>query len=420
MRTPDLLDYVVGASLRGGGTARDLALRLGVTRSRATTLLWGLPSTKVRYLPPGRDRRFAIWLPKEHVSGTTAKSAWRRFTTAANRHREQRGPAETRHEQVLLRAEDARQALADGDWERVNSLLKEPVLTPSTIRRHITKKWTDPILGNLWTLRAGAAMESGRADEAVRAARFALRRRTDVEMRLRAWGILGAALRMLGTKSLEESVDAYDHGIQEALKNRRDLPPWVLRNLHASAVAPLLAMGRLNDARLYIAKAQAYRHADDPSGVENDVRVAQLSVAAGGTRTDFALGKLAEVADDPNAPFYIKGWRTRCEAAAIAATGADVARFNSALVQSWEGNSGYGFQQRLVLARLAASPRLFCPDLWSRASLVRLTNAIARYHRQRLGTRPSECTTCSGRSLPERAAHALGFAPGSLPVLYST
>lgn len=413
-----ILDYVTAFSARGGGSASELGMRLGVSRSRASSWLGDLPARQVQTTRQGRagEKR---WFLSRDVKPDEALAARRRFNRVVGELRRHRRDGRTRRDEILAASERARLALADGDWALVARLLADPLLQPGVARRVVGSKWADEILAELWALRAGASMEAGRAAEAERLARFGLRRKANPESRLRTWGILGAALRMQGPARCPEAEAAYDAGIAETHRFGGAAGQRILRNLNASAVAPQIAMGRFARAESYLARAQAVRQEDDPAGVENDVRVAQL-ILARGADADAARRALEELDGRFDLPFFLAGWRARCEAGIVAASDGEPEAFNLALRRAWESNRGYEFQRRLVLARLASSGELYRPELWPRDVTKDARRHVAILHREEQNARLSDCRVCRQLPLPQKAAHALGMRELTLPASLAT
>lgn len=263
-------------------------------------------------------------------------------------------------------------------------------------------------------LRADVAMECGQTQRAERHVVAALDSERDPLRRAELWAVRGAALRIAGRP--REAVAAFE----QASAALRQVPPGVpthLRwNVAASAVAPLLAAADFDGARERVA---AGRHAaEDLSGwAETAVREAQVALARGDART--AEQVLEAVRGRPDLPHYLRGWVARA-AAGLLSGATERWAWNEQLQAAWTLCRGYGFQRRLVLARLAAWPERFLPEAWPEPARRQLDAFAARVHAERHRRRPSECPVCRREPLPHRAAHALGILPGSLPLHYAT
>jgi tetratricopeptide (TPR) repeat protein len=412
--TPDaVLDYVVGAAARGGATVADLALRAGLSRSQAADRLAGLPARLVRTLRTEAADGALRYVPAMPAEPAAAAAAWERFRAAA-RTRRRRTVRPRRIEEIAAAAASARAQLALGDFEGLRRTLGQPVSDPVLARRLVPPRDRDGAAALLHGLRADVAMQLGQPHAAERHVCAALACERDPLRRAELWAVRGAALRMVGRPP--EAIGAFEQAsaaLRQVAPNIRTHLRW---NVAASAVAPLLAAARFDAASEH---ARIGRHAaEDLAGwAETAVRTAQVALAREELGT--AERALDEVHGRPDMPHYLRGWVARVAAGLLRGVHERPA-WNAQLCAAWVLCRGYGFQGRLLVARLAAAPERFLPELWPAAARHQLAAFVARLHAERHRQRPSECPACRCAPLPERAAHALGFPPGTLPLHYAT
>jgi tetratricopeptide (TPR) repeat protein len=409
--TQELLrDFIVGATTRGGADAALLAEQLSVSRTRAVTLL--SETRGGRAAEAARGRRVVV--PVRQVEPAEAEAAWTRFTQWS-RWRRAGGP--TRAEHVEARAAAATRALADGDFVRLGDLLRDPVLDPNAVRRRVPPRDRDRLAATLLYLRADAAMQTGRAGEALAWARRALAVTRDHLEIAQILDTVGPALRMCRERPPAEAVAAFDAALAACARAGGGAGRARRRHVHANAVAPLLVAAAPADALVHAVRSRDLLEHHDAAFVEASLRLAQALATLG--RLDEARAALAAARAVPAPPRYLAGWMARIEPSFLGEAMA-AADWSAALAAAWAANEGYAFQLLLIAARIAAAPWRFDEGAWPEPALAGLRRVIAAAHRSRHGRRPTECATCRPVRLAWRAGHALGVGPGALPSWYAT
>jgi hypothetical protein len=224
-------------------------------------------------------------------------------------------------------------------------------------------------------------------------------------------------LRRIEPGTLRDAAEAFDAAIQEVRALRGEPARRLERHILAGRVAPFLAAGRAEDARTSARAAFDLADGSPIEVVESTLRIVQAEAAAG--HSERARAYFESIGPVDGLPRWLRGWVRRYEPA-FAGADFDATLWNAAQQAAWRENDGYGFQRRLILARIAAEPARFDPDAWPARALRELSDLIARLHRAQHFCPTSRCTVCSSRPLAIRAAHALGMKPGLLDPMFST
>lgn len=408
---PDPLDYVLGCPDPDGGTARDLARRLGVTRAHASALLNGLPARLV-LARRAEDVSEVRWVPTSSAfpGDVDAEAAWQRFTSACQRSRRR---ARSQVERLVELIGKAQVALFEGDFETLRGLLLQPGMDLGAARRLVPPKWRERLGTESDHLWADMLMQKGRAEAALRILRRVLPRVREPLRRATLLALAGASHRIAG--NLGESERAYQAAIDVADQASTADRVWIRGHVFGNRVAPLLAAGQFMAAEHSV--EQAIDSAGDSFLNQVQIVLRHVQVLSSQGRGERARSEFERIGSVRDLPRWLRGWAARIEASFLSAD-MDSESWNGAMLTAWRLADGYGFQQTLLVARIAEAPRRFEPALWPPVELGQLAWRVAKLHRERHGARPGLCPVCAGQPLPVRAAHALGVGPGSLDPMW--
>ena len=396
-------DYLAGRAVHGGGTPRDLALRLGVSRERASTILHDLGR-----LGHAERRSNGRWWPRPDTTDADAAACWQRFLADSARRRARRD-VPTRPERVQAAVRAARRALGDGDFTALRRWLAVPWLDPISVARSVPPRWRSLLLSQLALVHADTYVQRGEPGRSLAIVDRALRSCREPLLLSELAGVRCAALRMLSPERAFEAVQVQAAGLQWSQALDMEARRHRVRHLRAAVVAPLLATGQVVAA---VCEARASLDLADSGTAEwaESALCLVRALVASGDR-DAARSLFGDLPDAAMLPLWVTGWIPRIEASFLARDLAPDA-WNRRLLDAWRKCAGFGFQRRLIIATLPAQPQRFVADAWPDRHLASLRWAIARLHHARHGRRPSECPTCRRQPLPTVAGHALGVPVG--------
>jgi len=389
-----------------------VARRLGVSTERAARVLGGLPSSLASCRRVGREHRWGVKVPPGvEWSVEAARERLDRLRGARGRRRR------ADRSQALMEDIDlAHDVLRRGDPARCARVIRERGLDPGALLPRVTPSKRDGLRGALAMLHADLAMQRGEWARTIGILRRVLPHLQEHAPRevSAAYGVLGAALRMAGGRALEQSLAAFDAGLDATSFLPEDQRTSVGRWLLASRSTPSAILGRWDEARRDVAAAKEMLVDADATAVVETLLLETRALLGGGHVTR-ATGSLAEARGRvAEALPWVRGWFPRYEADVLSAHGGE--RLDDgfaeacirALETAWERNAGFGFQRRLILARIAAGSiewdaRLAPPVMRS------IVLEVGALHRDRVGLRLEDCPRCREDGLRGRIVDALGL-----------
>lgn len=342
---------------------------------------------------------------------------------------ERREAAVARAELALARGEpgDAIAALADLGT-------KEATFIQGVLRK-LPKRVQDEFMTRAVGLRGVACMNRGETDEALRCLRYAQSRASvwkgGEEWLIRLTATEAAVHRMNAALDpdnvdhhIKACVTAFERG-QQIVDGTTALPAALKselrRWLYAEGTTALAmqaareveqdgaASRPIAKARRWLGKAfdELERLPADPAA-EASTYLMQMrfAVLEGHVRDDRFIvsaerdvSTAASVAEHPLAPAWVRGWVPRYDAdfAYFATRSGDDASVRESLLDAWNANRGFGFQQLLVLARFAAWS-IDPADVLNEIASERVRDTVMAWHLTLCGRRMEECATCASTS----------------------
>lgn len=342
-------------------TLRWIARELGISSERVGALVRDAPASLVertRARADGnaaRDTRWRVRLADGEVVDVEAMSRELEiFRGRRDAHRRRR--IRSAAERALEATARAHEALVRGDFAGVARLVADHELSPHRLLPGISPRQRGRVAVALGMLRGELAMARGDAAEALaildRAAHLATR---DVAAALpELHATRGAALRMLGAHAWPCAEAAFDLGLSAVPLAPRDQQVHLRRWLSAARSTPRTLIGDLSGSAATL--GAALEDITDPAGeAETLLLLARLHLAGGAperaqdmvARADRFFSEL---------PRWLRAWVDRYRADVLAAepfAGSRAEAYARAWAAAWSANDGYGFQRRLLAARLA-------------------------------------------------------------------
>jgi hypothetical protein len=226
---------------------------------------------------------------------------------------------------------------------------------------------------------------------------------------------------MLNEGSLVASLAAFDEAAAVANSAPADrkaaLLAWALR----SRSTPLALMGRWQEAEDTIAAAMDVTGGMEEPATQVETLLLKARVLMATNRAGLAMELLDEAGRlVVAAPPWTHGWlpRYRADALLCMAPNQPNQSIDSVamdmLAQAWSANVGFGFQRRLVLARLSdIQSRDDAGELMPQAVRRSIAATASQAHRDRWGCPFEYCTVCARAPLQTRVRHAFAYSPGA-------
>ena len=323
---------------------------------------------------------------------------------------------------ATVQVERAHTVLRDGQPTRAARILRDHGLSAADLIPRLSLRNRGQLIAALAYIDGDIAMAAGNADRAIfrldRAARAAREHAPHLVAEILA--TKAAGLRMRNISSLELAVEAYDEAgawVAQASteQGQARLAAWITR----SRSTPYAILGDWPRAAEAIEQA-GETCADLDSAAEAEKLLLSTRILLGTPcsrsiqRAADAVERAAKLA--ATCPPWVQGWVPRYEADLMMAAHPQQEWATAAplLERAWYLNKSYGFQRRLVLARLAdMGDHLSLEEVLQPEMLRSLTQVVAQAHPGRHARSILACPQCRSAQLHQRIRHALDIDPGA-------
>ncbi len=419
-------EAVLGVLRAGGGGAAstaEVARGMGLSTARAARVLGDLPAVVIGMRREGRS---TVWWVR-----ATEGLAWTRdeLDEAAEAARFEVGTrrSEGSVAEVSMEAiEVAHGLLRSSDPMRCAREIRERGLDAGGLLPRVAPGRRTRVGAALALLHADYAMQRGEVARAVavcRRAEAAVREVMPVYL-VNLYATWGAALRM-SQGHADEALERYSAALDAVCALPEDEVGTARRWMLGARAAPLVVTGRWTEALETVKRARGERCVEAASA-EAEMCLTEVRVLLGNgdvKAADVALaeGRYWAQRGQP----WVRGWLHRYEADFLRAQCGEGSEWRLeeawalSLGRAWKANAGFGFQRRMVMARMVTGPvgvdveAIFDP--WTRRSVAL---EVGAEHRRRWGKRLEDCPVCRRGTLRERVRHVLGFGGEGLPALY--
>jgi hypothetical protein len=418
----------------GSWTTTELAEKSGIGETRVEELLDDLAPAEVR-LSNGCWMLTPSLVARVIDREDDVRSALARTNRALSQ--ESRSTGRSRAVDILTLLDRAELLRQQSQPDRAMAMVSGSGLTLGKLLGQVEPKKRGLLRARFVTLAVETRMNLGESGNAILVAAPLLGNPNGApaELMARLFLSLSAAYRMTG--SYRKSVDIIDRA--EHVIDHNSIAPDVARRfrrwIHSARGTPLALLGEHTVLSKELERAGNLVASSDEWAENELYLIRQLllqgHVAEARARLDAVRAIL------PQLPKWLLGWYYRYEVdvlaggspQAIAASAhaySNLERrtmFRSALI-AWESNTSLGFQQDLILVRIAViraqredeEAVIDEPRISSTASAKSFASVldsvhrhVARLHRMRHAIRPSECSTCRMSPLWKQIEHALQF-----------
>jgi len=315
-----------------------------------------------------RSARGVPWRPKR--GPTRSDLRWAGRILAAE-------PRRSRGEDVLAALVEVEEFLRQGDLAEAAARLSPDMPATSPIKA-ISMTSRSRILWLRARSRADLLMQLGHAREASKIAEHAVELAENGEERAVCLTVLGAARRMVSVLRCQGNAGAtgaYYAALREgeALAGTdREASRRVLRHVNAAITAPLLVIKKIRAALAHGEKSLAL--ADTPDEVAESLLCLSRTYAHLGRRGD-ARRAWEGARDLKSGPVWLRQWLVRFEVT-FASDDLTPEQLEDGLRRALAVAGDFGFQRRLVVARIAAVAHGLDPDRWPTDEIASLAGEI--------------------------------------------